>query len=458
MAINKFIKIAQNLIPLGVLSVVLLLASCTSAETQQRTVIISGEITINNEGDEIRDFSGVNLSIVNTRSDSAQDTILNANTDIDGRFSVVASLQDRGIYPLVVSRNNRVLHLANIVLAPGDTVTITGQIPDLNSSIRVNSVENTAMETYERLQRLYGRVATFAYGGRVETDTIPGLMNQWSDYFWSLRTEFPGTYAAELGSIDAVEILEGWNDPVTMNRINELENIPEFAPVKMIYGGHVKARLEGLDAGIKYLDDLRSQLSDNDEKISIDMRKIELLVDYSEYDKALLELEAQTKRNRSDTAYQEWATSVKYELENLIPGREIPDFSIQINPDQTISKASMSGKYYLLEVVLLADANYQATYPDLISMYEDVSTKNVVFYSIPLDNSQITIDAFFEERAKRWTFSNAGSLDQSTLLDVLRIDQVPTRYLIGPDSKIISRYITHDLSGLKRDLDIIAAN
>src|SRR5690606_16700848 len=122
MAINKFIKITQNMIPFGVLSVVFLLASCTSAETQQRTVIISGEITINNQGDELRDFSGVNLSIVNTRADTAQHTILNANTDVDGRFSVVASLQDRGVYPLVVSRNNRVLHLANIVLAPGDTV------------------------------------------------------------------------------------------------------------------------------------------------------------------------------------------------------------------------------------------------------------------------------------------------------------------------------------------------
>ena len=178
----------QNLVPFGALSIFFLLASCTSAETQQRSVLISGEITINTQSDESRDFSGINLSIVNTRSDSAQDTILSANTDIDGRFSVVATLQDRGVYPLVVSRNNRVLHLANVVLAPGDTVTITGQIPNLNTSIRINSVENAAMETYERLQRLYGRVATFAYWGRVQTDTIPGLMNQWSDYFWSLRT------------------------------------------------------------------------------------------------------------------------------------------------------------------------------------------------------------------------------------------------------------------------------
>lgn len=458
MAINKFIKMVQNLVPFGALSIFFLLASCTSAETQQRSVLISGEITINTQSDESRDFSGINLSIVNTRSDSAQDTILSANTDIDGRFSVVATLKDRGVYPLVVSRNNRVLHLANVVLAPGDTVTITGQIPNLNTSIRINSVENAAMETYERLQRLYGRVATFAYGGRVQTDTIPGLMNQWSDYFWSLRTEYPGTYASELSAIEAIEVLDGWNDPVTMDRLNQLENNPVFAPVKMIYGGHLKARLEGLDAGIEYLDDLRSLLSDMDDKISVDMRKIELLVDYTEYDKALQELEAQTRRNRSDETYQEWAISVKYELENLIPGREIPDFSIQINDNELVSKSSMAGKYYLLEIVLLADANYQTTYPDLLSMYEDVSTQNVVFYSIPLDNSQITIDAFFEERAKQWTFSNAGSLDQSNIMDVLRIDQVPTRYLIGPDSKIISRYTTHDLTGLKRDIEIIASN
>lgn len=432
---------------------VFLIGACSQAEPQFKPVIISAEVTVSAEVDSNRDFSGINFTIVSPRDEIARDTVLNAFTDIDGKFNVVASISERGTYPLVVSRNNRVLHITNIVLAPNDTIRIAGSIPDLNRNLRISSIENDAMATYERLQRLYGRVATFAYGGRVETDTIPGLMNQWSDYFWSLRTEYPGTYASELASIDAIEILEGWNDTVVMERIQQLENNADFIPVKIIYGGHIKARLSGVDEGLSYLDNLRSELRENDQRTTIDMRKIELLVDYQEYERALRELSAQTSRNRSDEQFQIWATSVKYELENLIPGREIPSFTLQLSESESISKESLMGSYYMMEVVLLADANYQAVYPSLSSMFQALPENKVKFFSLPLDNSQITINGFFEERAKRWTFANAGSLDQNDFLEILRIDQVPTRYLVDPNGIIISRYASHDISGLQNDLN-----
>jgi len=439
-------------------SVAILLAACSSAETQQRSVIIRGEIQIQSDDDDVTDSSGINLSIINTRSEALQDTILNVNTDLDGRFSVVALVEERGSYPIVISRNNRVLHISNIVLAPGDTVVISGTVPELNRTIQIASRENAAMNTYERLQRLYGRVATYAYGGRVDQDTIPGLMNQWSDYFWSMRQEYPGTYASDLGSIDAIEILEGWNDKVTLERLNELENTTTFIPVKMIYGGHLNARMNGLDAGLAYLDQLRTQTKDMDEQISIDMRKIELMVDYAEFDRALSELDILLRRNRDDQQFVSWSEAVRYELENLIPGREVPDFSMAINASETISKSTLLGSYYLIEVVLLADANYQAVYPQLLDIQRNAPVNNIKFYSLPLDNSQITVNAFFEEREKRWTFSDAGRLDQTNLLEILRVDQVPTRYLVGPDGRIISRYISHDISGLSADIQALSQN
>jgi hypothetical protein len=246
---SVFNSATRKLLPSVVLSVGILLAACTSAETQQRTVIIRGEITIQSADRDVTDSSGINLSIVSTRSESNEDTILDVNTDIDGRFSVVATVSERGSYPLVISRNNQVLYLSNVVLAAGDTITISGTVPGLSDHIKVTSRENTAMATYERLQRLYGRVATYAYGGGLQQDTIPSLMNQWSDYFWSLRDEYPGTYASELGTIDAIEILEGWDDSKTFERINALDNSKNFMPVKVIYGGHVSARLNGLKPG-----------------------------------------------------------------------------------------------------------------------------------------------------------------------------------------------------------------
>jgi hypothetical protein len=444
-----------NFMPIASLVAILLLGACSQAEPQSKTVIISAEITVSADTDSTKDFSGVNFTIVSPRDEIARDTVLNAFTDIDGRFNVVARISERGTYPLVVSRNNRVLHITNIVLAPDDTIRIAGSIPDLNRNLRISSIENDAMATYERLQRLYGRVATFAYGGRVEADTIPGLMNQWSDYFWSLRTEYPGTYASELASVDAIEILEGWNDAVVMDRIQQLENREEYIPVKIIYGGHIKARLEGVDKGLNYLENLRGSMRNNDQRTTIDMRTIELLVDYQEFDRALVELSRLSARNNSDEQFQAWATSVKYELENLIPGREIPSFSLQISGNETISKEQLLGSYYMMEVVLLADANYQSVYPALNALFESIPNNLVKFYSLPLDNSQITINGFFEERTKRWSFSNAGALDQNDFLEILRIDQVPTRYLVNPDGIIISRYANHDITALQNDINTI---
>lgn len=441
--------------PFVFLVVLFLLGGCSPAETQNKSVIIRADITVSAEVDSTRDFSGIQFSIVSPRDEALRDTILNAFTDIDGKFNVVAGISERGTYPLVVSRNNRVLHITNIVLAPNDTVVISGQIPELNRSMRIASKENDAMATYERLQRLYGRVATFAYGGRVETDTIPGLMNQWSDYFWSLRDEYPDTYASELASIDAIEILEGWNDSVVMERIEELENSSTFLPVKIIYGGHIKARNAGLDEGLKYLDDLKKRVKDSDQKVTIDMRKIELLVDYLEFDRALEELSVQIRSNSSDEQFQQWATSVKYELENLVPGREIPDFSLALNEQETLSKEALKGNYYMFEVVLLADNNYQDVYPQLGTVFQAIPNDAIKFYTLPLDNSQITINAFFEERTKRWTFSDAGSLDKDNFLEILRIDQVPTRYLVDPNGIIVSRYVSHDISGLQNDITSI---
>jgi len=188
------------------------------------------------------------------------------------------------------------------------------------------------------------------------------------------------------------------------------------------------------------------------------MRKIELLVDYREFDRALNEVNSMIQRNSNDAEFQTWAQSVKYELENLIPGRVIPDFNVTLNATTTLNKASIAGKYTMIEVVLLADANYQAVYPQLLETFRTSGVDNLNFYTLPLDNSQITVDAFFEERQKSWTFSNAGSLDQGNILEALRIDQVPTRYLIGPDGRIISRYVSHDISGLTADIQSIRQN
>ena len=450
---NRFLMLSSLL-----LSAIITIACSADVEQDIGYTLVKGQfITEVSEG-EASDNSGIRLVVLDSRTGSATDTLFSAQTDVDGNFEAVAKIPEKGTYPILISRNDRVLHITNLVFAAKDTITITGTLPALDRTFRAASRENTAMETYDRIQRLYSRVATLAYGGRVQQDSIPILMNQWSDIFWSIQDQHASTYASELAAIDAIEILDGWNSEAMLQRIESLNDSEIFLPVKLIYGSQLKAQSDGIDAGIRYLDNLGRVYSDDDQRISISMRKIELLVEFDENERAIRELETIKRQYRSDENFVAWAESVSYEIQNLLPGREMPAFEIALNGDETISNESLSGSYYMLEIVLLADVNYQTVYPSLLEVFQSIADNNVRFISIPLDNNQITVEAFFEERTKRWTFANAGVFDDSGILTTLRIEQVPTRYLVGPDGVIINRYFTQEINVLRNDINRITQN
>ena len=433
----------------------LLIAGCSSASHDSNVAIVTGTLTISEEIlDDDVDFSGIQLFIVAGQNE-LRDTLFNALTDVDGFFSTVARVPERGVYPLVISRNNRVIHIGSMVLAPEDTVTVTGQLPDLDRTLRIDSRENRAMHTYERLQRLYGRVATLAFGGVVSQDSIPILMNQWSDLFWSMRDEYPGSYASNLASIDAIDILEGWNDGKVIERLNELDGNDIYFTVKLAYGGHVRARHEGLSSGIDYLNQLRRSVRDSDRRRAVDMRLIELMVDYGEYDMALDHARQLVRNTGSDELMREWAEDAVYRLENLMPGRLIPSFTLTFDGEPVTFPLEGAPPVTVIEVVLLSDRNYQQSYTGLQRLFRSVPEGSARFFTVPLEQRQTTINAFFEERSRNWPFAPAGAYEEAGIIDLLRIEEVPTRIVLDRDGRILARLVGHDLRDLSEELDSI---
>lgn len=438
------------------LGLILLSVGCASPTSEIGSTLVRGAISIESEDGEIlTDFSGIQFLVVLNSGDSVSDTLLNARTDVDGQFDAVAKVPARGSYPLVISRNDRVIHITSLVLAPSDTVSISGKLPGLERTLKIESYENRAMATYDRLQRLYGRVATLAYGGAMEQDTIPVLMNQWSDLFWSMRDEYPNTYASNLSAIDAIDVLEGWNDEKVLQRLDELDNSDAFFQVKLVYGGHLHARNDGIESGLTYLDALKRSFKDKEKQNAIDMRRIELMFDTGEYNRALDEAQLLAGNSRVDESLQEWAEDVAYRLMYLIPGRQIPDFSVAFDGNSITFPQDVSAPYFLVEIVLLADRGYQQSYNDMLSLHRLVSDNAVAFYTIPLDPRQATINGFFEERAKRWDFADAGAYNIDAILEKLRVDEVPTRLLVSRDGTLYSRYAQYETDGLRSDINTI---
>jgi len=435
-----------------VFAAVSMVSACAGSTENYQSTLVRGSIQLSLEADiESVSLEDIQFLIVITR-EGVNDTLMNARTDSDGHFSAIARVPERSSYPLVISRNDRVLHVTSIMLAAGDTVTITGQVPGIDRSFRVDSYENRAMATYERLQRNYGRVATLAFSGALAQDTIPVLMNQWSDLFWSMREQYAGSYAANLSSIDAIDVLEAWNNEKVLERLAELSDDEIFFEVRLVYGAHLTGRRDGIDAGLDYLRQLERSANTQQQRNAVQMRRIQLFIDMDQTDRAKQEVRAIASGSRTEEDMRIWAEEVDYILSNLIEGQQIPAFSVQFDSGKFDFPPGGEQAYFMVEVVLLADPDYQAVYPELLRIHRSLPGSSIGFYTIPVDPRQITIDAFFEERTKRWPFAVAGALRESGIIDLLRIEEAPTRYLVSRQGIIVNRYSGHDISQLQQDI------
>ncbi|MBN2733122.1 MAG: hypothetical protein JXR26_11895, partial [Balneolaceae bacterium] len=61
--------------------------------------------------------------------------------------------------------------------------------------------------------------------------------------------------------------------------------------------------------------------------------------------------------------------------------------------------------------------------------------------TIPLDTSQVTINAFFQQHVKPWPVASANAFDVNALAKTFNIKNVPVRFLVDRQGRIAHRYI-----------------
>lgn len=424
------------------IAAVLLMSAC--AETQPeapKTAILSGVISV--EGST--DVAGIMVDIT-----FMGESLFRAQSDIDGYFGGVVNVPQKGAYSMTISRNNRILHVGDLILAPSDTIRITGVIPRLAETFQVTSYENTAWSTLKRMNRQFDRLIRIALNGAVEPDSVAGIVRQWSDLYWSIRDTYPGTFAAEEASRNSIDMLVGVDESLISQRLEQLGDSKSDFATKLTVGAELTLGQKGLEPALAYLDGLKSSTKDKDLRISTDMRRVELLLMTGNEERALTEL-ATFRKKQAGTDYERWAEELQYELTNLIPGKLLPEFSVGIGAD-SITSASLKGKPYMIEFISLSGGAYSAVYPDLVRLHRRATEKGIRFITIPLDSQQALLDGFFTERRREWTFAPIGAFAASTLAETLRIDRVPIRFLVGSDGRLIGRYFSYDTEALEADL------
>lgn len=420
----------------------LLVTACANSEPETpKTAILSGSISV----DGSNDLAGIFVDIT-----FMDNTLFRAETDIDGYVGGVVNVPQKGIYSITIARNNQVLHVGDLILAPSDTIRFTGVIPRLAETFEVTSYENTAWSTLTRMNRQFNRLIRIALNGAVEPDSVAGIVRQWSDLYWSIRDTYPGTFAAEEASRNSIDMLVGVDEPLILKRLEQLGDSKTDFATKLTVGAELTLADKGLEPALSYVDGLKSSTKDNDLRISSDMRRVELLLMTDNEERALTELAAFRKK-QAGTDYERWAEELQYELTNLVPGKPLPGFSLSAGID-SITNATFKGKPYMIEFISLSGGAYGAVYPDLVRLHRRAAPKGIRFVTVPLDSEPAILDGFFTERRREWTFTPIGAFAASAVADQLRIDRVPIRFLIGSDGLIIGRYFTYDTAELEADL------
>jgi len=442
-----------------IITIILLFCSCASEPPVNET-LIEGQLTVDPEIDETGNFSNFNLLIaLRDTSGAFRDTIYHSITDQDGYFSGIARFEQKNLYPLVISRNNNTLGVVNIVLADGDTVRIQAEFPEFKETVNIRSKENNILETMDRVDRNFNRVMRFIAAGAVSEDSVEIELQKWSDIYWDIYSDHTGTYAADQALSRSASILEGWNDSLMIDRINKVMTRGETLPVTIRrLGTNYYANRYGVDKAVSYLDSLAAHSTDKNRKMTIESEMIKLL-----YDSANVQLASQKLKNFQNTytdqqSGKQWADRIAYDIEHFSPGDRIPSFEFTTTEDEIIDHESLAGKPFLIEITRLDDPLYQDQYDRMFVISQLYQGFGLEVITIPLGSSEVTVNAFFEERAKQWPFVKPGSFDVEDLTKRFNIYSLPVRFLVNDRGELIRKYTGTEFDQIITGLQKIRTN
>lgn len=415
-----------------------------STGSKQKQAHVSGNFTVSDSIDATKDFSGIGFTIIHRDSANADaDTLFHALSDSNGTFSGVAHFDERRRYPLLISRNERNIARIGVILSEGDSVFITGQLPNIKGTVTVESQEHDALEKYQQLGENFNRLMQFARAGRISGDSLRQELLRWSDIYWNLYEKEQGTIASEFSARESIRLLQGLDNPKMMNRIREVQNIDALSDLGATFGKNYIAGTKGLDSAIAYLDSLANITETKQKSIRIDMEQIKLLYDSARIEAAKDRLDVFKEQYPNNKSSKSWVESISYDLNYLSPGDSIPDFQFTQN-GKTISRDSLLGKPYILEVTRLTNRLYQDQFDRTVVIHSIYKNFGLEVVTLPLDENQVTIDGFFEERIKAWPVADAQAFDREQLLEKFNIQLIPTRFLVDREGSIIRKYVGNE--------------
>lgn len=442
---------ARSIVHMGIrgafftLFFVSLLAQCDRPKSIN-TSLFSVVIDVMDSLDQNRNLQGFEFLLYSQKTqDSPVDTLFIGETDSMGRIMSTISFNEAGAYPLQISRDGSPILNMRILLAPDDSVLFTGEFPEIGQTLKVDSREQRAVDVFDRIDAGFTRARRFIAIGALADTAIADELRKWANLYKQVYNDYPGTFASSFALEAAVLILSDIDQQKMMSLINEgLENKQSLG-LAITVGKDYMSKINGFDQGVKYLDSLKSIVSDKKQSRVIDQMLVELYYDSLRIEQGKESI-ARFKRLYEDDEYLSfWYKNMRFELEDLTPGTFIPAFSFVSTEGDTINEESIKGAPTLLEFTLMENGLYQQQYEELMISYQLFSPRGFQIYTMAFDESITTIWAFFEERDRFWSIAEPSMMNRKSLVKTFNIQYYPTRILLDAEGRIIRKFVGDEL-------------
>ena len=281
-------------------------------------------------------------------------------------------------------------------------------------------------------------------------------INKWSDIYWDIFQKYPQTFGAKLAGETSVSMLNGFNDSLMVSRSEQLlQSYHQLLPGTRATLLEYYAETEGLNRALSFIETLKGRVEKREDEINLEMDRIELLYDSSQTLEASQVLDQFKETYSENEAAMQWAEDISYDLEFLAPGYPFPGIGFRLTNGDSLNTQDLIGSPYLLEITRFDNALYQQQFSRTVAIHQIYRNFELEIVTIPLATTEVTLDAFFEERRQLWRVAQPNSFDADQLIERLNLNRVPTRFLVDSDGNIIRRYVGEEYDDIVRGLQQI---
>ena len=308
---------------------------------------LGGTITVSADVDSTADYSGIQVLVVMPDDAGEIDTLGIATTDASGQFALTLRAPDRGIYPLLIRRRGQTFAQTDLVIADGDSTTLSAELPIRSRrGVRLRSQENAAYDAYRNVRAQHAATARGLLPGR-DIDALSTAQQQAATVLWSLRENYGGTLGAELAAVEAVALLAGVDDRRAVAYASEVEpGGAAYVPTTRVARKAI-GLTAGVDSAAAFLGRRRDAASEPIEAAAVQAELVQTYLEAQRRDDALAAARA-LAADYPDTPFAEWAERAEYEAEYLLAGLPAPAFTAE-SPDGPITLADFRGRHVILE-------------------------------------------------------------------------------------------------------------